>query len=153
VTTILIVYHSQGGNTRKMAEAVARGAGEIEDVRVVLKPAWDTTEEDLLACDGLVLGSPEYFGYMAGALKDLFDRTYERLRGDKGIFRKPYSVFVSAGNDGLGALNHIERICIGFQLRKVQPPIVAKGSITQEFLSLCEELGKTMAAGCDAGIF
>jgi multimeric flavodoxin WrbA len=153
VTTILVAYHSQGGNTRKMAEAVARGAGEMEGARAVLRRALESTEEDLLTCDGVVFGSPEYFGYMAGALKDLFDRTYERLRGHKRIFRKPYSVFVSAGNDGQGALKHIERICVGFQFRKVQPPVVARGPVTEETLSRCEELGRAMAAGCDAGIF
>jgi multimeric flavodoxin WrbA len=136
-----------------MAEAVARGAAEIGSIRVVLKRAQEADGEDLLRCDGLVLGSPEYFGYMAGALKDLFDRTYEPLRGHKRIFRKPYSVFISAGNDGHGALSHIERICVGYQFKKVQPPIVATGAITEEILSRCEELGRTMAAGCGEGIF
>lgn len=151
--TILVVYHSQSGNTRRMAEAVARGASEIKGVNVVLKRALETTEQDLLDCHGLIIGSPEYFGYMAGAVKDLFDRTYEKLRGHKRIFRKPYCVFISAGNDGQGALNHIERICVGYQFRKVQPPVIAIGTVSEEILRRCEELGKTMAAGCEAGIF
>lgn len=150
---VLVVYHSQGGNTRKMAEAVARGAGEIQGTTVILKEALKTTPEDLVECDGILFGSPEYFGYMAGALKDLFDRTYELLRGHKRIFRKPYCVFISAGNDGQGALSNIERICIGFQFKKVHHPIVAKGAITEEVLARCEELGRIMAAGCDARIF
>lgn len=150
---ILVVYHSQSGNTLSMAQEVAKAAGSIPGVRVLLKRAGDTQAKDLLDCDALILGSPEYFGYMAGALKDLFDRTYEELRGHPRIFRKPYAVFISAGNDGQGALQSIERICIGYQFRKVQPPIVAKGPVTQEVLARCRELGQTMAAGCEAGIF
>ncbi len=150
---ILVVYHSQSGNTLSMAKEVAEAAGSIPGVRVLLKRAGETQAKDLLDCDALILGSPEYFGYMAGALKDLFDRTYEELRGHPRIFRKPYAVFISAGNDGQGALQSIERICIGYQFRKVQPPIVAKGPVTQEVLARCRELGQTMAAGCEAGIF
>jgi multimeric flavodoxin WrbA len=150
---ILIAYHSQSGNTQKMAEAVARGAREIEGVTVSLKRAGETILEDLLDCDGLVIASPEYFGFMAGAIKDLFDRTYEQARGHKKIFRKPYAVVVSAGNDGSGALASIEKIFLGFQFKKVQPPIISKGPITEDKLSQCEELGRTMAAGCEAGIY
>ena len=150
---ILVVYHSQGGNTRRLAEAAAAGAAEIEGVQVRLQEALETTREDLNACDGLLLGSPEYFGYMAGALKDLFDRTYESLRGQPRIFRKPYAVFISAGNDGSGALFHIERICTGFQFKKVQAPVIAQGPLTEAILEQCRELGRTLAAGCEAGIF
>lgn len=151
--TILVVYHSQSGNTLKMAEAVARGASETEGVKVILKAALETQEEDLLECDGLVLGSPEYFGYMSGALKDFFDRTYEKVRGHKKIFRKPYAVFISAGNDGQGALMNIEKICLGYQFKKVYQPILAKGPVSEEILWRCEELGRTIAAGCEAGIY
>ena len=66
---ILVVYHSQTGNTRKMAEAVARGAASIEGVIVDLKKAEEAGVEDLLSCDGLAVGSPEYFGYMAGMVQ------------------------------------------------------------------------------------
>jgi multimeric flavodoxin WrbA len=151
--TILIVYHSQSGHTEQMARAVAKGAGEMEGVEVVLKKAFDAREEDLINCDGLVIGSPEYFGYMSGAVKDLFDRTYERLRGHKRIFRKPYAVFISAGNDGQGSLSSIEKIGLGYQFRKVQPPIISKGPLTEAVLEQCEELGRTLAAGCEAGIY
>jgi multimeric flavodoxin WrbA len=150
---ILIVYHSQSGHTEQMAQAVARGAGEIEGVDVVLKKASDAAEEDLITCDGLVIGSPEYFGYMSGVMKDLFDRTYDRLRGHKRIFRKPYAVFISAGNDGQGALNSIEKIALGYQFKKVQPAIISKGPLTDAVLDRCAELGRTLAAGCEAGIY
>ena len=151
--SILILYHSQTGNTERMAENVAKGAGSIKNVEAILKRASEATLKDLLECDGLAIGSPEYFGYMAGMIKDYFDRTYEDARGRKEIFKKPYVVFVSAGNDGTGALNSIERICIGYQLKKVYEPVLARGGLDRETLAKCQELGKTIAAGCEAGIY
>ena len=153
VCKILIIYHSQSGNTQKMAEQVARGAKSVENVSVTLKRATDATLQDLLECDGLAIGSPEYFGYMAGLVKDFFDRTYNEARERKEIFKKPYVVFISAGNDGTGALSHIERIAMGYQFKKVYAPVIARGAIDQEILEKCEELGGTIAAGCEAGIY
>ncbi len=151
MTTILVLYHSQGGNNRKMAEAVAEGVNSIEGAAANLKDALDAGIDDLLACDGIAIGSPEYFGYFSGALKDFFDRTYEPAR-DK-VFRKPYAVFVNAGNDGSGALRNIERICLGYRLKKVYDPIVIKGDITPDVLEACTLMGQTLAAGCAAGIY
>jgi multimeric flavodoxin WrbA len=153
LTQILIIYHSQSGNTTTMAQWVARGVGSIEDIRLDLKPAGSATLEDLLTCDGLAIGSPEYFGAMAGRVKDFFDRTYEPARKDKRIFKKPYVVFISAGNDGRGALSQIERICLGYPLKKVYEPVIACGALNDEIRKQCEELGKTLAAGCQAGIY
>ena len=153
MVTILIVYHSQTGRTKKMATAVAKGSSSIPNVRAVLKEAGETTLDDLIGCDGLAIGSPEYFGYMAGALKDLFDRTYYEARGRKEIFRKPHAVFISAGNDGSGALTSIERICVGYQFKKVHEPVIARGKINGTILDRCEELGKVIAAGCEARIY
>ena len=153
MTSILIIYHSQTGNTRRMAEAVAVGAASIENATVLLRHASEATIEDLFQSDGLVIGSPEYFGYMAGMVKDFFDRTYETARGKKEVFRKPCGVFISAGNDGSGALASIERICIGYPFKKVLEPVIARGKIDAVTIGRCEELGQTIAAGCDAGIY
>jgi multimeric flavodoxin WrbA len=129
------------------------GAEDIDGVEAVVRRAFEATLEDLLGCRGVVIGSPEYFGYMAGAVKDFFDRTYSDARGRREVFRKPYAVFVSAGNDGSGALNAIERICLGYQFKKILEPVVAKGEIDSEIISECRKLGKTIAAGCEAGIY
>ncbi len=148
---ILIVYHSQTGNTEKMAEAVAQGARTVEGVEVFLKKAVDATLEDLLAADGLALGTPENFGYMSGMLKDFFDRTYQGAH--EKVFRKPFVVFISAGNDGTGALKSIERIALGYKFKKVFEPVIAKGKITEDILEKCRELGGTIAGGCQMRIY
>jgi multimeric flavodoxin WrbA len=150
---ILVVYHSQTGRTESMARSVARGARSIENVTVSLRKASRATLQDLMDCDGVAIGSPEYFGYMSGMIKDFFDRTYNDARGRNEVFRKPYVVFISAGNDGTGALRSIEKICIGYQFRKVYEEVIARGEISHEIMRKCEELGKTIAAGCEAGIY
>jgi multimeric flavodoxin WrbA len=148
---ILIVYHSQTGKTETMAKAVADGAKSIEGVEVVLKKAADATTEDLLSADGLAVGTPENFGYMSGMVKDFFDRTY--YAAHEKVFRKPFVVFISAGNDGTGALRAIERIALGYKFKTVFAPVIAKGKITQENLDQCFELGATIAGGCQMGIY
>ncbi len=151
--TILVVYHSQTGRTEKMAQKVVEGAQSIEGVKVVCRKAREATLKDLLTCDGLVLGSPEYFGYMAGMIKDFFDRTYDASSGRKEIVKKPYTLFISAGNDGTGALNQIERICLGYRFKKVYEPVIVRGEIDGNALLQCEEMGKTIAAGCRERIY
>ncbi|MBN1382476.1 MAG: NAD(P)H-dependent oxidoreductase [Deltaproteobacteria bacterium] len=151
VCKILIIYHSQTGNTERMARAVAEGARAIEQTEVVLKRAGETTLEDLLNADGLAFGTPENFGYMSGMMKDFFDRTYNAAQ-DK-VFRKPYVVFISAGNDGTGALSSIERIALGYKFKKVYDPVISKGKLTEDSLEKCRELGGVLAGGCEAGIY
>jgi multimeric flavodoxin WrbA len=148
---ILIVYHTQTGNTKKMALAVAEGARSIEKAEVVLKQARDASLTDLLQADGLAVGTPENFGYMSGMVKDFFDRTY--VAAQDRVFRKPYVVFISAGNDGGGALNAIERIALGYKFKKVFAPVISKGSVTEDTLEKCRELGATLAGGCQLGIY
>ncbi len=149
--SLLIIYHSQSGNTERLAAAVERGAQEISGVEVRRLSALRVTAMHLRKCRALVICTPEYFGYMAGAVKDLFDRTYEQAR--EFTSGKPYAVVVSAGNDGTGALGSIERIAAGYRFRKVQDPVISRGAILSPMLDRCHELGKTLAAGIELGIY
>jgi multimeric flavodoxin WrbA len=151
MSRILIVYHSQTGNTHKMALAVAEGARLIENTEVLIRMAHDASLADLVAADGLAIGTPENFGYMSGMIKDFFDRTFYPSQ-DK-VFRKPYVVFISAGNDGTGALRSVERIAQGYTFKKVYEPVIAVGAVTEEALEKCRNLGGVLAGGCQMGIF
>ncbi len=71
---VLVFYYSRTGNTEKLADMVADGARQVDGVDVVVKPAEDVTQNDFLSADGLIAGSPVYFGSMAAGLKDVFDR-------------------------------------------------------------------------------
>lgn len=148
---LLIVYHTQTGHTRRMARAVLRGSRRVVEVETRLKMALRAGLDDLLWADGLLLGTPENFGYMSGALKNFLDRTYYPAQGQ--ISGLPYAVFISAGNDGTGALTSIERIARGYPLKPVADPIIARGELTAEVLQRCEELGEIMASGVAWGIF
>ena len=153
MTKILVIYHSQSGNTKKMAESVTSGINSVDTVIANLKTAGEATIKDLRHCDGIAIGSPEYFGYMSGMIKDFFDRTYEIASSNIKEFGKPYVLFVSAGNDGQNTCVQIERICLGFSFKKVHEPIISRGEISKSILQECFEMGQTIAAGCDLRIY
>ena len=70
---VLILYYSKGGNTRELAEAIAEGAGQVDGVEAVLRHTRDVSKDDFVAADGLIVGSPVYFGTMAAELKQILD--------------------------------------------------------------------------------
>ncbi len=151
MSNLLIIYHSQAGSTESLARAVMLGAERTKGVSVVLKKSADVGEDDLMDARVIVICSPEYFGYMAGMMKDMFDRTYEQVREKSaGV---PYCLVVRAGNDGTGCLNSMERIIKGLGWRKVQDPLISNGPVTDEHIDKCAEIGATLSAGMDLGIY
>jgi multimeric flavodoxin WrbA len=106
---------------------------------------------DLAAADAVIFGSPENFGYLSGGLKDFFDRTYYPLLPLQ--LGTPYAVFISAGNDGSGALRQLERIVKGYPLKPVAEPVIVKGVPDEQALAKAQELGAAIAAGTAMGIF
>ena len=148
---ILVIYHSQGGTLDLLAKRLVKGAAKEENITVTFKKAADACLEDLLNCNGIAIGTPEYFGTMAGMIKDFFDRTYG-VAQEKTI-GLPYIVFVSAGNDGRGAITQIERIAAGYKWNKAQEAIRVVGVPTENDLVAVEDLGQALAAGIDFGIY
>ena len=150
---LLIISHTPSANTRAMTEAVAGGAAH-EDIRGiklrVLTPS-EAGPEDVLWANGIILGTTENFGYMSGAIKDFFERIYYPCLEKTGGL--PYALFIRAGNDGTGARTSMERIITGLAWKAVQEPLICSGEYREEFLGPCKELGMTMAAGLEAGIF
>ena len=148
---LLIVYHTQSGRTGALSAAVERGAARARSVEVRRQKAFDTSLEDFIAADGVIFGTAEYNGYMSGALKDFFDRTFDPAQGK--VTNKPYAVVISAGNDGTFANQYIERIARGYPLKRVAEPIIAIGPVSAEAEQRCEELGEMFAAGLELAIF
>jgi len=70
---VLILYFSKSGNTKKLAEAIAKGVEGVEDVNAILKNTDEVTKDDFLSADGIIAGSPVYFGVMSSGLKKVFD--------------------------------------------------------------------------------
>ena len=150
---LLVVYHSVSGGTQTLTDAVVEGAtcDDIEGVDVVVKRAFDADADDVRASDAIVLGTPENFGYMSGATKDFLERIYYVVLDETP--GHPYALFVKASTDGSGAVRSIERIIAGLKWRAALPPLVATGAITPEHIDGARELGLTLAAGLEAGIF
>lgn len=71
---ILVLYCSKSGNTKKLAEAVAQGVNSVQGMEAVLKDSEEVNKEDFLEAQGVIAGSPVYFGSMAAELKSVFDR-------------------------------------------------------------------------------
>lgn len=148
---LLIVYHSQSGSTDRLARAAARGARQEADIELRLRRAADADTFDLLWADAVLFGSPENFGYLSGGLTDFLARTFYPMQGRQRSF--PYGVFISAGNDGRGALRQLERIVGGYPMRRVAEPVIVRGEVDAQGEARCEELGLTLAAGLVLGIF
>ena len=148
--TLLIVYHTGGVKTAQMAEAVERGAMTESGVRVVMKRCAEAGAEDVLAADGLILGTPENFGYMSGMMKDFLERIFYPCEGK--IAGRPWALFVGAGQDGSGAVSSVERIVTGLRLKKAADPVVVVKELKPEQVTALEELGAAMAAGLAEGI-
>jgi NAD(P)H dehydrogenase (quinone) len=84
-TRILVAYHSETGNTAKLAEAVRSGAAGVEDVTVTLRMAGDVKDEDILAADGIVVGTPVHWSNLSTGTNRLLDRIGAVLGKDKAL--------------------------------------------------------------------
>ncbi|HEX5093718.1 MAG TPA: NAD(P)H-dependent oxidoreductase [Burkholderiales bacterium] len=149
--TLLIVYHTAGAKNAQMAEAVERGARGEGGVRVVVKRCAEAGPEDVLAADGLILGTPENFGYMSGMMKDFLERIFYACEGK--VEGRPWALFVGTGIDGAGAVSSVERIVTGLRLKRIAEPIVVVKDLKPGQLAALEELGAAMAAGLAMGAF
>ncbi len=98
VAKVLVVYYSRTGNTEKMAKLIAEGASN-GGVEVVTKRVQDTTAEELLDYDGIVSGSPTYYGSMAWEMKKLLD---DSVKFHGKLDGKVAGAFSSAANIGGG---------------------------------------------------
>jgi multimeric flavodoxin WrbA len=88
---------------------------------------------------------------MSGAMKYFLDRVFYPC--ENKINGRPWAMFVRAGNDGAGAISSVRRILKGLAVREVQEPVLIAGAFDESRLAECEELGLTMAAGLEAGVF
>jgi multimeric flavodoxin WrbA len=100
---------------------------------------------------------------MSGVMKDFFDRSYYPVL--EGLQGRPYATLICAGSDGSNAARQIERIATGWRLKPIADPLIVctHAQTPEEILkpkqigaidlARCEELGATMAAGLDLGIY
>lgn len=96
----IVVYYSKSGNTKQMAEIIAKSMNEA-DLATECKSVEKTTVDDLLAADAIVIGSPTYYGQMAAPLMQLFTDTvvkHGKLTGKVGAAFSS-SANIAGGNE------------------------------------------------------
>ena len=90
--------------------------------------------------DGFALGSPDYFSYMAGQLKTLFD---EALAHKGELSGKPAACFVSHGGGGR-AIESVEHLTQAIGLKQIGDSAVVKGAPEGESAEACRALGRAL---------
>ncbi len=140
---LLVVHHTPSPNLQAVLEAVREGARMVAEVELVVRPALSAGPADLLAADGVLLGTPANIGYMSGALKHFFDTVYYPcLDATVGL---PYGVYVHGGDDTAGALRSIGTVTGALRWKQVAAPLTLTGAPTAGDLDAARELAATVA--------
>ncbi|WP_104524454.1 flavodoxin family protein [Blastococcus atacamensis] len=140
---LLVVHHTPSPALQAVLEAVKEGAAMVDDVELTVRPALSAGPADLLAAEGVLLGTPANIGYMSGALKHFFDTVYYPcLDATAGL---PYGVYVHGNDDTAGALTSIERITGALGWKRVAAPLNLTGPPAPADLEAVRELAATVA--------
>ena len=145
MATILVVYYSASGSTKKMAELVAEGASEVGKHAVKLVSAEQVDMAAFGAAAGFAFGSPDYYTYMAGQMKIVFDRALSLVKSLKG---KPFVSFVSHGGGG-GAIDSLDALGKAVGLKRVCDGVKSLGAPSKQGAEDCRELGRKLAAAVE----
>jgi multimeric flavodoxin WrbA len=137
---VLVVYYSLGGNTETAAKIVAEGIKEAGGIPII-KKGLEATTDDLLSADALAVGTPDYFSYMAGGVKDFFDRTFYPTQGK--VTGKPYGTFVTHGGGG-AAGKSLEDMSKSFKFRHIADTVLVKNKPDDKSALELKKLGKAL---------
>jgi NAD(P)H dehydrogenase (quinone) len=151
MTKVLVVYDSKTGNTERMAEAVGDGVAKVASVTCEVKKVDRTSLDDLVSADGIIIGSPTYYGQMSAKIKTLVDssnRIHGKLEGKVG------AAFTSSGGTATGAettlLSVLQTMLVHGMIIQGRPDdkhygVAAVGTPRAGSLKLCRELGSRVA--------
>jgi flavorubredoxin len=134
---ILIFYYSRTGNTEKMAKAIAEGAKSAENVEVELN--YYVEVDELAKFDAILVGAPTYHHEMPIDVKKLFEDAAAKGISLKG---KIGAAFGSYGWSGEATKFVLEIMKNKFEMRVIDPPLLAKYAPDQNTLNMCRNLGK-----------
>jgi len=153
---ILVLYYSKGGNTRKLAEAISRGIEAVPGGKALLRTTQEVTKDDFLNSDGIIAGSPVYFGVMAADLKRVFD---EFVSVRKKMENKVGAAFATSGDPTGGketTMISIIQCLLIYGMIIVGDPLDATGHYgvacvgppDEEYAANGEKLGRRVAELC-----
>jgi NAD(P)H dehydrogenase (quinone) len=149
---IVVLYDSLSGNTEKMAFAVAEGIKQFDNVDAVVKKVEKASLDDLCSADGIIMGSPTYYGQMSGKLKAFIDssvKIHGKLEGKVG------AAFTSAGGTATGAettlLSIVEAMLVHGMIVQGRSDdkhfgATAVGAPQAKERESCKQLGKKVAS-------
>ena len=144
MSMVLVVHHAPSPRLRRILEALETGLAhpELEGIEVESVPALAATDDHVLRADGYVFLTPANFGYMSGALKHFFDRNYYTCEG--AVSGRPYALCVHG--DTTGAVNSVDKIATGWDLRQVGPAVELTGEPARSELDSAADIAATVAA-------
>jgi multimeric flavodoxin WrbA len=144
MSKILVIYHSQQfGNTKGLAEALAEGARESgAEVELINTNERRVTLNEFLAADAVAIGTPDYFSYVAGTIKTLFDDIYLWDQAGKPVKGKPAALFFSHGGGGR-VKQPLEAFAQRF-FQQVGETVEGRRPISDEAKKKCIALGKEL---------
>ena len=149
---IVFVSHSPSKNTKILSNTVLDVIKYNKlKLKVEIYSPLEITSNDVLKANGIIIGTIENFGYMAGATKDFFDRCYNNLLDrSQGL---PVFYYIRAGLDGEGSEIALNKIILGLKWRQVLKPLILKGKWTNDFITLVSEASLNFAIGIEEGIY
>ena len=140
---LIFLAHAPSPNTRQLATAAETAISKHSQALLTTKPPLEASADDVLNSDGILIGTTENIGYMAGATKDFFDRSYndvlETARG------KPVAIYIRAGLDGTGSKKALASIVSGLGWRLVADILVCRGEWREDFTGEVADLALTLA--------
>ncbi len=151
---VLVIYHSDTGNTRKMAELITSGAAGVEGVEAEMASISEVTADQIGAADAVAMGSPTYYGTMSWQMKQFTDTFRADFNGKLG------TAFASAAWPGGGGYELVEFALIAAMLIKGMViytggvvngmPPTHFGAVSRQApqgfdVERCEKLGRTFA--------
>ncbi|PJX26229.1 flavodoxin [Advenella sp. S44] len=159
--SLLILWHSRTGAAESAAREACQAAGAIraelgESHNVHIKRACDVTPQDMLEASAYLFCAPENLASLSGEMKECLDRLYYPLL--HRIEGRLFSVIITAGSDGEGALRQLRRICSGWRLNERVPGIIlnmqsdteaailAPKTLSPTQLAQAREIGATLFA-------
>ncbi len=149
---ITFISHCPSKNTLKLTNSVSKVINDYNlKTKFKIVSPLKINSSQILQSSGVIIGTIENFGYIAGATKDFFDRCYNDLfEKTEGL---PVFYYVRAGLDGEGSRRALDRILIGLKWKQVLKPIILKGDWKDEFVDIVTEACLNFAIGIEEGIY
>jgi NAD(P)H-dependent FMN reductase len=146
VSRLLVVHHTPSPALQALLESALAATRDpaLEGLGVLTRPALAAGPADVLACEGVLLGTPANIGYMSGALKHFFDVVYYPcLQDTPGL---PFGLYVHGNDDTAGARASVLKVTGGLRWRAVAQPVEVIGTPGSDDLAAVGELASTVAA-------